>query len=101
MWAQSPHLPGEEVAGIAMAGCWVAFYGVEKMLCGRQGAECMWQEVLFHPMLLTVSGGDLVKDTAELLAVLAGCNKLQENPDCPQRTSKAQVSWTLGLTGTL
>lgn len=52
----------------------------------------MWQEVLSHPMLPTVSGGGLAKDTAELLAVLAGCNKLQESPDCPQRMSKAQVT---------
>lgn len=68
--AHSPPLPGEEGAGTAMAGCCVAFYGmqrVEKMLCRRQWAECVWQEIPSHPMLLTVSGEEgLAKDTTQL-----------------------------------
>lgn len=70
--AHSPPLPGEEGAGTAMAGCWVVLYGVqcvEKMLCRRQWAECVWQEIPSHPMLLTVRGGEgLAKDTAQLPA---------------------------------
>ena len=92
-------LPGDEGAGSAMAGCWVTFYGVwcaEKMLCGRQWADHLWQEMPSHPVLLTGAGGrrfgGLAKDMAQLPAVLASCNKLQECPDLPQRRSKAQVS---------
>ena len=70
--AHSSPLPGEEGAGTAMAGCWVAFYDMqcaEKMLCGRQWAERVWQEMPSHPMLLTVSEGEgLAKDTAQLPA---------------------------------
>ena len=93
--AHSPPLPGEEGAGTAMAGCWVVVYGVQcaqKILCRRQWAECVWQEMPSHPVLLTVSGGKVwprTRHSCLLPAVLADCNKLQESPNHPERMSKA------------